>query len=116
MSPTSKTTDEPKQTLPAGHPRAGYVSPDLSHHVGTGTLPPEEIEWHEARNDAREEEIERVENDEDKAAKEEQEASAKEAERLRKWAEENPGVPAPAAPPEDVKTTTTTTPKSTTSS
>lgn len=113
MSPT-KDTKEQKQSLPAGHPRAGYVSPDLSTHEGTGTLPPEEVDWHEARNDAREDEIERVAEAEDKAAKEEQEASAKEAERLRKWAEENPGVPAPAAPPEGAKTTTT--PKSTTSS
>lgn len=114
MSPTSKTTEEPKATLPVGHPAAGYVSPDLSAHDGTGTIPDVEKEWHEERNDARDAEVEAVNDAEDKAAKEEREAQAKEAERLRKWAEENPGVPAPAAPPEDAKTTTP--PKSTSTS
>ena len=79
MNPSTPTRErkerkdkEPKATLPVGHPKAGYVSPDLSEHFQTGTLPPEEIEWHEARNDARDEEVEEVESREDEVAKEEQ--------------------------------------------
>jgi hypothetical protein len=113
MSPTStKTTDEPKQTLPAGHPQAGYVSPDLSTHEGTGTLPDAEKAWHEERNDARDEEVQTVAEAEDKAAKEEAEAKTKEAEELRKWQEEQGLVP--PRPPEPGATSTTT--KSTTAS
>lgn len=111
MSPTSKQTEEPKQTLPVGHPRASYVSPDLSRHEGTGTLPDEEIEWHEQRNEAREEEVKAAEESETKAAKEEREASEKEAERIRKWKEDhpNPFEPPPGPPPaEESKSTLTT--------
>jgi hypothetical protein len=97
MSPTTK--DAPKQTLPAGHPQAGYVSPDLSTHEGTGTLPPSEVEWHERRNDAREAEVEAVEEAEDKAAKAEVERQEKEAEARRKWEEEHPHPLIPPAFP-----------------
>lgn len=102
MSPTtSKTTDEPKATLTPGHPAAGYVSPDLSFHEGTGTIPEEEKAWHEERNDKHDEEIEAVVEAEDKAKKEEDEARAKEAERIRKWKEEHPSPfdPPPGPPP-----------------
>jgi predicted nucleic acid-binding Zn ribbon protein len=112
MNPTTpKTTDEPKQSLPVGHPQAGYVSPDLSTHDGTGTLPDSEKEWHEARNDARDEEVEAVAEAEDKAAKEEAERLAKEAEALRKWEEEQ-GLRPPAPPSAE----SAPAPKSTTSS
>jgi len=73
-----KTTDEPKQSLPSGHPQAGYVSPDLSYVEGVGTLPDEEQEEHDKRNEEREAEVEAVEANEDKVAKDE--AKAKEAE------------------------------------
>lgn len=81
MPTTRKTKEEPKRTLSTGHPEAGYVSPDLSTHEGTGTLPPEEVEWHEARNDAREEEVEAVTENEDKVARDEQKEAEKEAEK-----------------------------------
>ena len=73
-----KTTEEPKQTLPSGHPQAGYVSPDLSYREGVGTLPPEEQEAHDERDEERAAEVEAVEANEDKVAKEE--AKAKETE------------------------------------
>lgn len=45
MSPTtSKTTDEPKQSLPVGHPQAGYLPPPPAEGLGTGKLPDEEQE------------------------------------------------------------------------
>jgi hypothetical protein len=74
-----KTTEEPKQTLPSGHPQAGYVSPDLSTHEGTGTIPDSEREWHEARNEAQQAEVEAVAEAEDKVAKEEAKAAEAEA-------------------------------------
>jgi hypothetical protein len=79
----ARTSEEPKLTLPAGHPQAGYVSPDLSFHDGTGTLPDEELDWHEERNAAQEAEAKAVAENEDKVAKEEAKAAeeaAKEAE------------------------------------
>ena len=89
MADSNKTKErkEPKATLPVGHPKAGYVDPDLSYHEGTGVIPDEEVEWHEARNEAREEQIDEVAEGEDKAAKEEQEEREKEAEIMRKRAE-----------------------------
>jgi hypothetical protein len=86
MSPTSKTKDEAEDrgTLPVGHPEAGYVSPDLSTHEGTGTLPPEEIEWHEARNDAHDEEVENVAAHEAEVEKRERDERAKRDEDAQK--------------------------------
>lgn len=75
MSPTSK--EAPKRTLPAGHPQAGYVSPDLSFQDSTGVLPDEEQEFHDERDEAREEEAKAVAEAEDKAATAEAEESAK---------------------------------------
>lgn len=68
MAPSTTKTDEPKLTLPVGHPQAGYTTADLSYHEGTGTLPDEEIEVHEERNAAREEEVEAVAENEHKVA------------------------------------------------
>jgi hypothetical protein len=59
--------------LPVGHPKSGYVSPDLSYHVGTGDIPDAEKEWHEERNDAQQEDAEKILDEEEQAAKEEQE-------------------------------------------
>ena len=118
-SKAAPVPEEPKQTLPVGHPKAGYVSPDLSTHEGTGTIPDKEIEWHEARNDAREEEVAAVEEGEDKAAKEEAELKAKDAEVLQAWKEETGQVPPapPALPSEEAgAAATSTTSKSTSAS
>ena len=47
--------------LPPGTPWTGYVEPDLSGpNVGTGTLPPEEEAWNEARDAERDADAERV--------------------------------------------------------
>lgn len=73
--------------LPVGHPRAGYVGPDLSYHVGTGVIPDEEVEWHEERNDAREEELEEITKAEDEAIEEEQKERDRLAEIAQKRAE-----------------------------
>lgn len=69
--PPSTKTDEPLLTLPTGHPQAGYVSPDLSLRDGTGTLPAEEQEWHDDRNDARQAEVDAVAAHEDSVVREE---------------------------------------------
>jgi hypothetical protein len=117
MSPTAtKTTDEPKQSLTPGHPAAGYVSPDLSTHEGTGTIPDEEKAWHEARNEAQAAEVEAVADAEDKAAKEEAEKRAKDAEELRKWQEEQGLIPPLSPEAQAAAASTTTTPKSTSTS
>lgn len=96
MAGTRSTPEEPKLTLPVGHPQAGYVEPDLSYHEGTGTLPDEEIEIHEERNAKREEEAQAVAENEHKVATEEikaREEAAKEAEKKA------PESSTPAAPP-----------------
>lgn len=79
--------EEPKETLPPGHPQAGYVRPDGSFSDGAGTLPDSEKEWNEARDKARDEEAEAIAEHEDEAAKQEREDQEKarkaEVERLR---------------------------------
>jgi hypothetical protein len=75
MAPT-KEREEPKQTLPPGHPQAGYTSEDLSGEYGTGTLPEAEQEWHDDLAEAQEKEAEAAAEHEDEVAK----AEAKEAE------------------------------------
>jgi hypothetical protein len=55
--------------LPPGTPWTGYVEPDLSGpNVGVGTLPPEEQQWNEERDAAREADAERVETAEQEKA------------------------------------------------
>lgn len=68
MSP-SKIVEEPKLTLPVGHPEAGYVAPDLSYQEAAGTLPPEEQEWNEERDEAQQADAEAVAEHEDAVAK-----------------------------------------------
>ena len=93
---SGETKDRPLQrkdeaentgTLPVGHPEAGYVSPDLSKHDQTGTLPPEEKEWHEARNQAREEEVEKVEQNEAEVEQREREEREEQGEAAQKQQE-----------------------------
>lgn len=76
--------DEALGSLPVGHPRAGYVEPDLSFHDGTGQLPDIEKEWHQRRNERREEDVENVRDNEEKVALEEQEETQKRLERAQK--------------------------------
>lgn len=83
----TKADEEPKATLPPGHPQAGYVDPDLSTHEGTGTIPDEEKAWHEARNEARDEQKQAVEEGEDKAVKEEQKKQEEQAKIAQERAE-----------------------------
>jgi len=78
-SSSSSTEEEPKLTLPIGHPQAGYVSPDLSYSEGTGILPDDEKKEREERQKAYDEEVKAVADAEHKAAKAEQDAKAKEA-------------------------------------
>lgn len=82
MAPTK---DAPKQTLAVNDPEAGYLAPDLSFQDGTGTLPDEEKEWHEGRDEAREDEAERIAEAEDKVAKARQ-AEAEKAEKQQETA------------------------------
>ena len=102
----SKTTDKPlrtraedegTETLPVGHPKAGYTSPDLSEHDQTGTIPPEEKEWHEARNEEHDDEVERVKEGEAKVAKEEREEREKllsdEQDAVEKQRQQKPPAP-----------------------
>ena len=93
MSPETKDEkkNEPRDprdvqigTLPVNHPRAGYVSPDLSFRTKSGPIPDEEQKWHDEREKRREKEIEQVEKAEEKAVKEEQEEREKEAEERQK--------------------------------
>jgi len=79
MSSTSSKKEEPKQSLPPGHPQAGYVDPDLSYHEGTGSIPDAEAAWHEERNDAREKQVKAVEENEHKVATDEAKEREKEA-------------------------------------
>ena len=73
------TQEEPKLSLPTGHPQAGYTAPDLSGHAGTGAIPDAEKEWHVDRNQAQQDEADAIADAEHKAATEEQKA-AEEAE------------------------------------
>jgi len=73
-----KTTDEPKLTLPSGHPQAGYVSPDLSFTDGVGLRPPEEQEVIDQLLEEAEADREAVIENEHRVATEE--AKAREAE------------------------------------
>lgn len=82
----NQSEEEPSASLPINHPQAGYVSPDLSFHDGTGILPEAEKAWHEARNKAQEEGAEAVAEQEtkaDKEIKEAEEEASKRAEAAR---------------------------------
>ena len=88
MAPRStKDVEEPKQTLPVGHPQAGYVSPDLSGIEGVETLHDDEQKAHDERNQAQEDEAAAVAENEDKVAKEEQKRLEEQAELGRQRAE-----------------------------
>ena|SRR5215831_3213333 len=65
--------EEPKLTLPIGHPQAGYVPPDLSYRSGAGTSDEEEAGLEE-QIAARDELVAAVEEHEDQVAHEERDA------------------------------------------
>jgi hypothetical protein len=71
MSSTSSKTEEPKEALPAGHPAAGYVSPDQSFEDGVGTRPDDEQKAFDEQKKAREDELKGIADAEDKVAKQE---------------------------------------------
>jgi hypothetical protein len=60
--------EEPKKSLPVGHPQAGYYGPDLSLRDGAGVLPPEEQAWHDEVNAAHQDAVDAVEAHEDRVA------------------------------------------------
>ena len=66
--------DEPKLTLPAGHPEAGYYPPDLSYRSGAGTSDEEEAGLEEQIAD-RDELVAAVEEHEHEVATAEREAT-----------------------------------------
>ena len=74
------TQEEPKLTLPTGHPSAGYVGPDLSFSDGAGTLPEEEQKAVDERDEAQKKDAEAVANAEHEAATKEQKAGEETAE------------------------------------
>lgn len=75
----TKEREEGKQALPVGHPQAGYISPDLSERTPAGPLPPEEQEWHDARDEAQQAEKDAVEEHEDNIAELEREQAERDA-------------------------------------
>jgi hypothetical protein len=64
----SSTTEETKQTLPVGHPNAGYVAPTHEDVQGTGTVPDAEQSWYDDRVEAQKAENDAVAENEDKVA------------------------------------------------
>ncbi len=80
---TDKKQEEPKQTLPAGHPQAGYLSPDTSLEDGVGLRPEVEQKRVDEANEAREKEAEAIVEHEHKVATEEQEAALKAQEKAQ---------------------------------
>jgi len=71
--------DEPKLTLPVGHPQAGYVPPDLSFRDSAGDSDEEQAALEEQIAD-RDELVEMVADHEHQVATEEREAALAEAE------------------------------------
>lgn len=62
------TKDAPKRTLPAGHPQAGYVGPDLSFTDGIGARPDEEQDAYDEMVAEHQAEVDAVTDAEDKIA------------------------------------------------
>jgi hypothetical protein len=87
-TPTSKgksSVEEPKRSLPVGHPQAGYVPPDLSFRDSAG-LSEDEDEALEEQTKERDKLVAAVEEHEHKVATEEAEAAEKEAKEREKEA------------------------------
>jgi hypothetical protein len=67
----TKEAAEPKLTLPAGHPQAGYVGPDLAPKEDMGVIPDEEQEYFDKLREDHEAEVKAVEEQEHKVATQE---------------------------------------------
>jgi hypothetical protein len=65
----STPEEEQLQTLPVGHPQAGYLAPKHDQVQGTGTLPPEEQDAWDARIAEQEAQAQAVAANEDAVAK-----------------------------------------------
>ena len=89
MARSTKEKEEPKLTLPPGHPNAGYVEPDLSLQDGTGTLPDDLQAWHDKRDETRQESVDAVAEAEDKTARDELKRQEEEAETAAKEQEKS---------------------------
>lgn len=83
-------SDEPRLTLPAGHPQAGYLSPDLSFVDSPMLEDDETAEAREEANEARTAEVEAIAAHEHEVASAElkavEERAAKDRERQEKVA------------------------------
>jgi hypothetical protein len=82
MADKTKSGEQPLRKLPVGHPKAGYVGPDLSFRDSAGTLPDEDEQVYEDAVAEREDLVAKIAEAEDAAAKEEEaeaEAAAEEA-------------------------------------
>lgn len=72
MADKTSKQEEPKLTLPAGHPKASYVGPDLSFREDPNPILPEESQKaYDELVAAHEKELADAAEAEDKAAKEE---------------------------------------------
>jgi len=96
MPKTPTKADAPKETLSPGDPEASYTSPDLSAQDGTGTLPDEEQEWHEGRDDAQKEGAEAA-ADADDAIVKQRRANAEKGQAASAAQASAPGTTAPKA-------------------
>jgi hypothetical protein len=88
-TPTKSKDDEPKLTLPAGHPQAGYLSPDVSFQDGfNGAVDDETSDAWDEMIAAREDEAQAIAENEDKVAREEQKALEERAKKDRERQEQ----------------------------
>lgn len=79
-----ETAPEDLQSLPAGHPEAGYVTPDLSYTDSVGKVPAEEQKARDEQTAAQQAEAEAVAKHEHEVAVAEQAETAKvQAEQLK---------------------------------
>jgi hypothetical protein len=69
----SSVTEETKQSLPPGHPQAGYSAPAHDAVFATGTVPEVEQEWYDDRVEAANTLNEEIAEHEDDVAKAEAE-------------------------------------------
>jgi len=72
---TPTAAEEPKLSLPVGHPQAGYVGPDLSFRDGAGQMTDEQQEAFDDMVAQHEDDVATVTENEHKVAKAELEAS-----------------------------------------
>ena len=81
---TKSAEEEPQRSLPAGHPQAGYVGPDLSLRDGAGIQPEEDQQAYEEQVQEREDQVAAVAENEHRVAIEEEKAAEKAAKEASK--------------------------------